>query len=73
MAKIKVNFTIREETLRSIENMTRNLFPPVVLSKGDVIDLLVSEKIDGLFTKPEVSLIQANEEKEGCENESSRR
>ncbi len=48
MLKIKISLTVKEETLDQLEKLGRVLFPFNTVSRGDVVDFLVGEKVQSL-------------------------
>jgi hypothetical protein len=47
MNKVKISMTVTEETARRLDDLARDLFPHVSVSRGDVVDFLVGEKVHG--------------------------
>lgn len=44
--KVKISITVTQETVDRLEELTSELFPHISVSRGDVVDYLVAEKVN---------------------------
>jgi hypothetical protein len=47
-AKIKISLTVTGDTLKRLDLLSKKLVPHMLISRGDVVDILAAEKIEAV-------------------------